>query len=415
MPHVHSRLQQYASLVPKRPLVCIQVTVSLIDCDKAGYDPILAGKLRLMSAALLPVWHPSGLNRKAAYNTDIELDYEAPLKHVLNTAGIDLALYKHVWSVHVWTRNPSMAERRDGWSLVQTGMDKVLEALETLQPAKKDWQGSEEEESAMYMVSPTTLRLQLVDLRFRLRILVRYVLFLKHLELVGDTLPSGKESADLLARMEFCKALFMQGGEGDKMMTRAFKQMDRDSGGKFKRFVLPLLQMDQKWVYWKRTGYKHFMAREGEAPKAFKRRAVLSPVPPLRGDKAPQELESLALGDDEKWRKRQESWKVPSSDRMAPLKDPDRWMVPKLETLKSQLKEDCEDEDITEDMKRKNDTKFVWRSLRMLCEESVATLAQVVDLKAKGGCNLESCITAESGKPKTDEPGKDDKAATATS
>lgn len=415
MSFIYTRLQDYAGLVKQKAVLYVQVTVSLIDCDKSGYDPVLAGKLRLTSAAPLPVWHPSGLNRKAAYNTDIELDYETPLKYVQDTSGIDLALYKHVWSVQIWTRNPPMAERQDGWSLVQAGMDKVLEALETLQTARKDWQWNNEEDSVLYMVSPATLRLQLVDLRFRLRTLVQYVLFLKQLELMGDTLPSGKESADLLERIEFCKTLFAQGGEGDKMMTRVFKQMDRDSGGKFKRFILPLLQMDRKWVYFKRTGYKHFYDGAGEAPKAFKRRAVLSSVPTLGHDKARQELESFATGDNENWKKRQESWKVPSNDRMAPLKDPDRWMAPGLETLKGQLREDCEDEDITEDMKRKNDTKFVWRSLRMLCEESVETLAQVADLKSKGGCNLERCIDVKPAKPKSDELSKDRKVATVTS
>lgn len=389
-----------AALSTRTHVYLIKAAMSCINRDQKGSDPALSGRLRLMLAAALPVWHPSGLNRRGQFNEGNEIDYESALKE-RDFKDLDVALYKAFWGVQRFMQNPSLAETEETWVDARAAMDAVLEAFETLtipeEPAIVL-----ESPSPKYMSAPSVLRLQLVDIRIRRHVLVQFAIFLHHLEVLGDTTPSEKDAPVVQKKHTFCKSLFASGGEGKKAKDRVYALLERDSAGRFKRFIVSLLQRERKWIDWKkRAGYKHLNKTGSDPPKTFKRRRVLSPVP---GSGSSASKRTRQSGPEE-WKLRQASWKaLPPSERMAPFKDPQRSLVPSVETLKEQLKEDMEDPEITEDVKRKNDTKFVWRSLRMLCEESLETLMQVIDTNSKTGYDLELCVKGKTSSGPTAEP-----------
>lgn len=389
-----------AALSTRTHIYLIKAAMSCINRDQKGSDPALSGRLRLMLAAALPVWHPSGLNRRGQFNEGSEIDYESALKEG-DFKDVDVDLYKSFWGVQRFMQNPSLAETEDIWVDARLAMDAVLGAFETL-AIPEEPSIVLESPSPKYMTAPSVLHLQLVDIRVRRHVLVQFAIFLHHLEVISDTIPSEKDSPAVQKKHAFCKSLFASGGEGQRAKDRVYALLERDSAGKFKRFIVSLLQRERRWIDWKkRAGYKHLNETRSEPPKTFKRRRVLSPVPGST-DSAPKRKQESG---PEEWKLRQASWKVlPRSERMAPFKDPQRSLVPSVETLKDQLKEDMEDPDITEDVKRKNDTKFVWRSLRMLCEESLETLMQVIDTNSKTGYDLELCVKGKTSSSPAGEP-----------
>eukprot|EP00177_Eucheuma_denticulatum_P008637 GFKZ01015715.1.p1 GENE.GFKZ01015715.1~~GFKZ01015715.1.p1 ORF type:complete len:538 (+),score=66.99 GFKZ01015715.1:231-1844(+) len=384
------RLVHYGRFRTRKPDM-LRTTNSLMQRDKAGWDPILQGKLTLLLAASLPVWHPSGMKRRGGYNDQIELDYNTPAKDS-TPSNFDMDLYEQFWSLQNQVRDPQLAENPDRWAVVSMALHKVLEAFETLDCIPNQQQHQQDAGPA-YLISPSILRLQMVDPKFRRRVLLQYAIFLDHGDALASTPIQGNESPDFLKKVKFCRTVFNAGGEGAKLKARVRAQLERDSAGKFRRFARLQMQRDRVWSQWKRTGYKN-LTRDGvQPPKAFKRRAILAPVPEKQGGlqaskkrRTESDERDSFLGNERPWRD------LTTKERMAPLVEPDRSPVPTLEKMESQLREDIEDEDITHDMKRKNDTKFVWRSLRVLCDQSVSTLLKVIDLKAKGGIDLERCL-----------------------
>lgn len=396
---IRSRFAAYRAASPssKMDLFLIKTAVSCINRDQKGSDPELSGRLRLMLASALPVWHPSGMNRRGTFNTANENEYENALKES-DCEGVDISLYKSFWGVQSFMRNPSLGETTGPWADATSSMDTVLSAFETL-PCPAESPMAHDSSNPKYMTAGSILRLQMVDIRVRRHVLMQFLIFLHHLQVVGESHRSEKDTAAALAKAKFCKSLFEEGAAGDVLKVRIYKLLDKDSSGKFRRFISSLLQREKRWIDWKKhRGYKHLDANRKEAPKSFKRRAVLAPYP---NSSKPLPKKRKQNGMESDWKTRQSSWKIlPPSERMGPLTDPDRCPVPSLKDLKDELREDMNDPEVTEDSKRKNDTKYLWRSLRMLCEESVDTLSQVIDLNSKRGYNLEISVSgAVAGSP----------------
>lgn len=373
---------------PRTPLYLIKAAMSCINRDQHGSDPVLSGRLRLILAAALPVWHPSGLNRRGQFNDGNGIDVESEMENA-NTSDFDAALYKAFWGVQEFMQNPSLAENQEVWSKVRVLIDKILDTFETIN-IPTDPGIAPESPSPKYMAAPSLLRLQLVDKHVRRHVLIQFVIFLHYLEAVGCTLPSEKDSPAAHKKFAFCNSLFESNGEGSVVKGRVYTLLDRDCAGKFKRFVASLIQRERKWIDWKkRTGYKHLKEPTGEAPRTFKRRRVLSPVP----DSSESHTSQRRLDFPEEWVLRQKAWTVPpKSVRMDPLSDLSRLKVSTVQDLKNHLREDKEDSDITDDAKRLNNSKFVWRALRLLCEESIATVLQIIEPVAEHGVDLERCL-----------------------
>lgn len=394
---VQKRLEDAARIAPRRFVFLVRTVLVWTKRDKMGVSPALVGKLRLILASATRAWHPSGMNKKGAFNADVDVDFETPQKEEASEI-VDMALYKHFWGIMRYLRNPVAAEEPGGWAVVKMGMERVLEAFETLEVIEEvKNKNREESHGPGFMISPSILRLQMQDISFRRLVLVQYAIFLRHLEMEGEAQPLGKESASKLNTMEFCKSLFVKGGEGDSLKSKVNIHLDKESNGKFKKFLSPHMERDRKWAFWKKSSYKHLNVE----PKAgvttlFKKRTTLSSVPSDSGE--PSQKRMRSEDPIKEWERQSSQWRSHTAiDDMEILKEEDRLLVPSLEVLKGQLKEDIEDEDITDDMKRKNNKKFVWRSLRMLCEDSVETMLQAIDDTAKTGEDLDRCVKVDKG------------------
>lgn len=370
-------------------LYIIKSVMSCINRDQSGSNPVLSGRLRLMLAASLPVWHPSGMNRRAQYNISNAPDYENVLKNE-DTSDVDVALYKAFWRAQELVGNPSLSESPAVWQEAYVSMDRVLCAFKSL-PAAKEIEtcidvSKEKQQSRIpkFLTSPSILRLQLEDIRIRRHILMQYAIFLHHLESVAGYTLSEKDTPAWKSSVEFCKTLFESGGEGVKLRKQVYDVMNLDSHGKFKRFVLSLLHRERRWMHWKKhTGYTHLVGNKGAAPTIFKRRKVRSRVD--EDDVAQRDVRN-------DWDSRQNAWCVPPpSECAAPLLERARAELWSADVLKMELKEDMEDDEVSEDMKRANDSKYVWRTLRMLCEENIACLASVSN-QENGSLDLEALV-----------------------
>lgn len=373
-------------------LYIIKSIMSCINRDQSGSNPVLSGYLRLILAASLPVWHPSGMNRRGQYNTSNIPDYENVLKNE-DAPDIDVALYKAFWGAQALVANPSMAESPPQWREAFFSIERVLSAFKAVPPSKeldaftplsKDKTEKMRSRIPKYLTSPSILRLQLGDIRVRRHVLMQYAIFLHHLETVAGFIPSGKDTPTSKIGIEFCKKLFSIGGEGIKLRKQVYDVMNADCDGKYKRFVTSLLQRERRWLHWKKhTTYAHLSAKKVSAPTIFKRRKVRSKI----SEDGMMEREPVS-----DWEARQKAWFVPSpSSRAAPLIERAKTELWSAEVLKMELKEDMEDEEVSEDMKRRNDSKYVWRTLRMLCEEDVACLVNVAS-QSNGFLDLEALV-----------------------
>lgn len=417
--------QRYEAFDEARPeklgdVYIIKSVMSCINRDQPGSNPVLSGRLRLMLAASLPVWHPSGMNRRAQFNTVSPPDYESFLTKV-ETPGVDVALYKAFWRLQTLMANPSLAESAPQWREAHEAMLRVLVAFETipisdendsvsspyqpsttpppLPPMKK----SSTMDCAIpkYLTAPTILRLQLADINVRRHVLMQYAVFLHHLEVVSSSKPSIKESPTgketpvskaAKASHEFCKTLFELRGEGEKLRDRVYSVLETDSSGRYKRFLLSLLQRERKWIVWKKqqSGYAHLKRKAITVPETFKRRKIVS---------AEAKSRSSRVHGLPEWQERQRAWKAPPpSEHKEALVERGKAEFWSMDVLKMELQEDKEDEDVTEDMKRKNDSKYLWRTLRMLCDENVSCLMKLAD-SSNSNLDLEEILQQDVDAP----------------
>lgn len=391
-----------------------------ISRDKSGCYPLLSGHLKLMLAAAVPAWHPSCTKRLMAYNEDIEdVDIENLLKEH-HQASVDTALYRAFWTAQNAMKNPSKAESPEEWKRIASCMERVIAAFRTVSPINTaehediddDVEMSANSDSKVgvkgegkhllksmskqslqteSLSSPSILRLQMEDIRVRRQVLVQYAIFLHHLEVVSSQKPTERDSSATLKAIEHCKLLFSPGGSGMRLKKQVFDVMNSDTDGKLKRFVNNLLQRERCWINLKKTtGYSHLTKTKAKASKIFKRRKVGSkPV-----GKSSSSLKNRNDGGGlNGWKTRQRAWMLPSpSEREEILRDRANSELWSKDVLNMELKEDMNDEDVTEDTKRKNDSKYVWRTLRMLCEEDVTCLTRISG--KKGAIDLEALVTA---------------------
>lgn len=351
----------------------IKLVQSCITRDPRGTNAILSGRLRLMLAAALPVWHASGMNCRGTYNTGrYGMDCDALLS-ATDDVKVDVSLYKAFWACQDLMQNPSLSEVPTKWEEARICMCKVLSAFDTVPVST----GSPDPITChKYLTSPTILRLQLVDARVRRHVLVQYAIFLHHLEVVGTSAaPRAEEASGTAVKgPSFCKQLFSPRGEGEVLKARVYMALEKECAGKYKRFVQGLLVRERRWIDWKkRKSYNQLSEVGSAAPKKFKRRAVMS-VP------GKSDANNLTTGD---WSSRKTSWAaVDRMQRDRPLKVRSRiWGV---EELKAEIEEDENDGDIEEQEKRKHDGKYAWRALRLLCEESVECMAGLADHSSTG-------------------------------
>lgn len=333
LPHVRETLGEYCKLpLPKNSIYfLIKLVRACIDRDIGCLNRVLGGRLRLLLAGSLDVWHASGLNVRGVYNEHAAI--------TVSPSNTDVALCKAFANGMSLARRASLGESPAGWTAGRNGVETVLQAFETLSstPAKNGGSGIVGD----YLTDGRVLRLQFEDPVFRRCVLTQYAFMLQHLEMQATypTVPPAER-----ASVEFCKSLFVSGGEGDVLRQRTWRVL-HDS--RYKKFLQGLLVRERKWQEWKkRNTYKHLLGRKIIPEARFKRRGA-------NGKKR--------VGGG--WRERMASWS--GGDGLEALRE----RVPgvKVEQVLKEVKEDL-DEGVEVGERRVDDAKFVWRGLRVLCE-----------------------------------------------
>lgn len=406
---------------------------SSIRHDFRATNPAFFGHLYLMLDAALPPWHPSCTRRQMSYSVAVfdealaPYDLENAVKGQFSESTVDIPLYRSFWTAYAAMKNPSLAESPAHWRHVSACMDRVLSAFRTVPPVKElddvfsdqivEQKGresktemdttaieSEKQDSKLnktkttdgqknkkyksripkHLTSPSILRLQMEDIKIRRHVLVQYAIFLQHLEVVSQQQSTEKDNAASKAGMDFCRTLFVPGGDGTRLKKSVFDILTSDDGTNFKHYVSGLLQRERHWINWKKnTGYGHLKPTSSVAPSVFKRRKVRSKI-----SKYGTANRSI---DNAPWRMRQSAWVVPpAKERAQPLLERAQAELWSEDVLKMELKEDMDDADVTDNMKRKNDSKYVWRTLRMLCEENLQCITSVA--QRDGTLDLEALI-----------------------
>lgn len=395
IPAIRQRFEAFHAVTQdNKVLFMIKAAMSCINRDKPGSNPRLTGYFRLMLAAALPTWHVSGLSRRIQFNNSNVIDYDSILNDQ-SAPGFDAALYRSFWRAQSVLSNPSLAESLGGWRDVSEAISHVLSAFETLQPERKvtNEDGNSTPDTIgdqttipKYLTSPAILRLQLKDIRVRRQVLTQYAILLHLLELGVPIIQPVKPSPAIRATTEQFRNLFKQ-GDGSLLKARVFHVLERDSS-KFRRFVTSLLQKERRWVEWKKkpSGFNHLLRKGVSALPSFKRRKTKTVI---------GESEFEWVGYVKGWKERQSAWELPpQEERFHELKErgvEEPWSV---EIFMMELKEDMRDTEITNDMKRKNDSKYVWRTLRTLFEEKISGAVQISSRKG-GGCDLDVVVRDE--------------------
>lgn len=390
IPAIRKRFEAFHAVAPEgKKFFMIKAAMSAINRDKPGSNPHLTGCFRLMLAAALPTWHASGVNRRVQFNDSNIIDYNAIL-HDHDALGVDTALFKSFWRAQSLLSNATTAESPTGWRAACESIDHVLSALETVQPQTNDATSASASTPTAsedincipkYLTAPSVLLLQLGDARVRRQVLSQFAILLHHLETGVPISQPSKPTSSGTATVEFFKGIFKQ-GDGSLLKDRTFRVLDRDCS-RYRRFVASLLHMESRWASWKKenSGFSHLTIDGAlKSSPIFKRRKCK----PIMTE---EEFEWLAYSDGQEVR--EPAWKPPVPDeRIQELMQRGNEEPWGSEIYMMELKEDKRDTEITDDMKRKNDSKYVWRTLRSIFGEEISGAVEISKYSADG-CDLE--------------------------
>lgn len=399
IPAIRQRFEAFHAVAHDgKVLFMIKAAMSCINRDKPGSNPRLTGYFRLMLAAALPTWHASGLSRRMQFCDSNAIDYDSIISGQ-KAHDFDAELYRSFWRAQTVLSNPRLLESPAGWRNLSEAISHVLSAIETLRPETKaaDNTNLMSDTTAVqkpnqeyltipkYLTSPSILRLQLEDIRVRRQVLTQYAILLHLLDLGVPILQPSKPHQTALPLTKTFNNLLNQ-GDGSLLKSRVLHALDNDSA-KFRRFVTSLLRKERRWVHWKRKlGFNHLSRKGVSASPLFKRRKTKSVI-------GESEFEWLDYAKG--WKERQSAWKLPlQEERLHVIKERGTEAPWSAEIFMMEVREDMRDTDITDDMKRKNDGKYVWRSLRTLFEEEING-AITVSTQGGSGCDLEALISDE--------------------
>lgn len=377
------RVPEKLGLSPRSVIWAVKLVVCCLNRDRSYLNPVLSARMCLMLAASMSTWHMSGMNKRGLCNTEKRFDYERALKEEQNS-DVDVSLYRSFWRIQEFMLDPSTVDTTIAWKHAIESMRKVLEAFEVIPKTepKSDYTG----QVPHYFTSPSLLQLQLSDARLRQHVLLQFVIFLHYLESFGEMSASNTKDASAKGQKgELYRSLFSDTGEGNQMQARVLSLLEKDSSVQFRRFIASIFVRERRWMYWKeKTGWSHLQPKMRKEPaKKFIRRSRDSDgndMPPAK----------RARGRNS-WLERQKGWEQMPRNPTDPLKE-EGCVVPGTKDILDEVKEDVDDDDITEDFKRKNDSKYVWKTMRILSDEGTGLLLKAVDNKAKLGHDLELCL-----------------------
>lgn len=387
----------------KSALVCIRR-------DSAAIFPRFSGRLHVMLSSALPLWSPSGLNKRGLRNVDNVTEYSneenftAELKCNLVQPDLsaktkDFPLYQTFWSLQKILRNPfDNGELSETWPRTKKSLTTVLSSLEQTVLVPGPSVEALIARFPKYLSDPCVLHLQLADAQWRRHVLTQFTMFFLYIKTVSEDLGEFRNNPEKLIwekNRPFCKKLFALDGEGHALCVRIFKLLDKDDpNGKYAKYAAEILDNEAHWIRWKllRSCPKLDKRAYQPAQRFTRKRRKLSTAERLDIDGDDCLLEKPMSGMPPAWIARQDAFKVvPSSSVMSLL---EKRLLPEIETsveVRNLLEADRFEAD--EEMKLTNDPKFSWQALRAMCLTDMKGMAKVMCETSEFCVDLEKLLS----------------------
>lgn len=409
---IRERLTTTAEIATSRKLDLLKAALLCIRRDNAAVSPQFSGRLHVMLASALPLWSPSGLNKKGVRNTDnvLKLANEQQFNEALKSndeqkdppnTNLKFPLYETFWSLQKTIAQPFESDNlSESWSAIRTSFNEVLFAFERTNVVAGNPAAFLSARFPKYLTDPCVFHIQFADIEWRRQVLTQFLVFLQYLKTVGDDreMKNNPEKALWDKNQLICKKLFARDGEGRKLCIRIMKLLASDDpDAQYCKHVAQLLDNEVHWINWKLTNAcsKLDRKRSGSTRPFSRKRRKLSTVDSLTidGDKCLHEKSMPGMLPT--WVRRQKSFKAePVSSVMSVL---EKRTLPEIETSKEVRKAlESDHFEPDEELKLKNDPKFRWQSLRAMCLTDMKGMLQVMDESAKFCVNFEKLKNTQS-------------------
>jgi len=366
----------------KGKLIFLRACIGLLRRFSRVMDAETCGRIILLLSSAFPPSERSGVNLKGNFHISNTTEYVAASEGDNSLAGdvlLDWNLYETFWSLQQFLSNPTLVCGSNEWKNFCNSLSKVLQVMETdpvrdyVESTTYDMQDDitldKDSEYYMdfvkYLTHPHLLSYQFRDSIFRRYHLVQYLIFLQH--------------------MATLKESWIDRSELEGLVNRIFKVLKgtKPQGEDFVEYIKRVLLHERYWLKWKTLdNCKAFerpprdMAISEEENDDILWRPLEQRWQRLygeswKGDKALKtEDRSILQMNRSYW-----SWKT-KEQREETLKDASRVVVPSIEDIMEELRQDKEQE-IEEELAKKNSHNFVWKSLRVLLGKDFNKLNQV--------------------------------------
>lgn len=363
----------------KGKLIILRACIGLLRRYSRVLDAETCGRIILLLSSAFPPSERSGVNLKGNFHTSNTTQYiqgDEQKDYSSSDTLLDWNLYETFWSLQQVLSNPTIAYDPKEWKNFCDSLSKVLQVMETdpvlehVDSCAEHWLDEQCEyrmDFVKYLTNPHLLSFQFRDSIFRRYHLVQYLIFLQHM-------------ATLRTSFTWIDKVEMEG-----IVNRIFKVMQgtKPQGEKFVEYIKKVLLHERYWLKWKTL----------DNCKAFERS-------PCEVSLEEQDIAKILWHPleqrwqrlySEVWRKGTVqdtanaealqtnrsfwSWKT-KQQREETLKDPARIVVPSVDEIVEELRQDKQD-GIEEELAKKNSHKFIWKSLRVLLGKDFHKLNQV--------------------------------------
>ncbi|GJQ15802.1 hypothetical protein GpartN1_g7593.t1 [Galdieria partita] len=358
----------------KGKLIFLRACISLLRRYSRVLDAETCGRIILLLSSAFPPSERSGVNLKGNFHTSNTTQYvgvDEQREFSSSDTVLDWNLYETFWSLQQVLSNPTVAYGHMEWKSFCNSLSKVLQVMET-DPVREfadcslsniqaeqmaDEQSYHHMDFVKYLTNPYLLSFEFRDSIFRRYHLVQYLIFLQHMATLRETFT------------------WIDRNELEAIVNKIFRvlQGTKPHGEKFAEYIKRVLLHERYWLKWKTL----------DNCKAFERPPCEVPV-----DSAGRNDNILWRSLEQRWRRLYNedwdrkpipeaenksilqmnrsywSWK-PKQQREETLKDAERIIMPNIDEIMGELRQDKE-EGIEEELAKKNSHSFVWKSLRVL-------------------------------------------------
>jgi len=331
------------------------------------------GRILMCVAYVLPLAERSGVNLQHAYNTDNKTAYSTPEEVAEGGDGaVDYLFYSKFWAMQEVFMSPAGACEPAAFEACAADVKLLLDAFESKgseDDREQDAAGAaggeegqyqpQERDFSKFLTSPHLMSLQLRDPYFRRHVLVQLLVFLQAIR------RGAKKDRQPELRKPQAKA-------AAALEERALALLERipPGGARFVQSIRRILLREENWVSWKRENCKDFERLPSKAAAGDE-----LPGMPMRK----RHRTGPDLGNPELTR----LWGNGGNELEG--------LVAQLPDLKQFLRACVDEKDEDEDYKHKNDSAFVFKALRLMVNNQLASFSAVAT--GKDGATPTDCET----------------------